>query len=153
MLSVIPLETAEKDGQLIYENETTLANERAVITVLADKWGVEVVKLPRRYSADFALLRGKEIMSWAELKSRGNPIHTYPTYQVSLHKYMNLLSLSRDTGIRSMLIVEWQDCVGYINVPAPINIVFGGTTKRGDWEDKEPMIEVPISEFKIIHRK
>jgi hypothetical protein len=92
-------------------------------------------------------------MSWAELKSRGNPIHTYPTYQVSLHKYMNLLSLSRDTDIRSMLIVEWQDCVGYINVPTPINVVFGGTTKRGDWEDKEPMIEVPISDFKIISRK
>jgi len=85
VLSFIPLERAEKDGPLIYENEKTLANERAVITVLADKWGVEVVKLPRRYSADFALLRGKEIMSWAELKSRGNPIHTYPTYQVSLH--------------------------------------------------------------------
>lgn len=152
MLSVIPLETAEKDGQLIYENETTLANERAVITVLADKWGW---RLQSFLAATQQTLRccGKEIMSWAELKSRGNPIHTYPTYQVSLHKYMNLLSLSRDTGIRSMLIVEWQDCVGYINVPAPINIVFGGTTKRGDWEDKEPMIEVPISEFKIIHRK
>lgn len=153
MFSVIPLERAEKDGPLIYENETTLANERAIITVVADKWGVEVQKLPRRYSVDFALLRGKEIMAWAELKSRGNPIHTYPTYHLALHKYKNLLALTRDTDIRSMLIVDWQDCVGYIDFPTSINIVFGGTTKRGDWEDREPMVEIPISAFKIISRK
>lgn len=143
----------QKDESLIYENEQTLANERSVITGVADKWGVSVVKLPRRYSADFALLRGKEIMAWAELKSRANPIHTFSTYQVSLHKYMALVSISRDTGIPSFLIVDWQDCIGYIQVPTPIGIVFGGTTKRGDWEDKEPMIEIPISDFKIVARK
>lgn len=143
----------QKDGALIYENEQTLANERSVITGVAEKWGVSVVKLPRRYSADFALLRDKKIMAWAELKSRANPIHTFNTYQVSLHKYMSLVSISRDTDIPSFLIVEWQDCIGYIQVPTPIGIVFGGTTKRGDWEDQEPMIEIPISDFKIIVRK
>ncbi len=153
MLRAVDVEGTEKDGPLIYENEHTLANERVVISALAEKWGVGVVKLPRRYSVDFALLRDKKVMAWAELKSRGNPIHTYPTYQVSLHKYLNLAALCRDTSIISLLIVEWQDCVGYVNIPTPIDIVFGGTTKRGDWEDQEPMVEIPISEFKILARK
>lgn len=153
MLHPLTLETEQKDGHLIYENEATLANERTVISAVAEKWNVTVAKLPRKYSADFALLRGMEIMSWAELKSRANPIHSFSTYQVSLHKYMNLVSISRDTGIQSLLIVDWQDCVGYVKVPRPINIVFGGTKKRGDWEDQEPMIEIPIGEFTIIERK
>lgn len=142
---------------MIRENEVTLLTERLAITEVAALWTVSVVKLPRRYSADFALIRDdgreKKIVAWAEFKSRTNPIGKYKNYQVSLYKYMRMTALAAETGIMSLLIVQWTDCTGYIQLPTPVNVVFGGTTSRGDWEDQEPMVEIPNSMFKIISRK
>lgn len=150
-------EPIKEDGGLIYENEATLQTERLAITEVATLWTVSVVKLPRKYSADFALIREgggeRKVVAWAEFKSRTNPINKYPTYQVSLYKYMRMTSIATETGIMSLLIVQWADCTGYIQLPTPVNVVFGGTTHRGDWEDQEPMVEIPNSMFKIISRK
>ncbi|WP_445783732.1 hypothetical protein [Sphingorhabdus sp.] len=43
--------------------------------------------------------------------------------------------------------------MGYIQLPTPVNVVFGGTYNRNDWEDREPMVEIPNSMFKILTRK
>lgn len=138
---------------MIYENEETLAVERAAITAVAERWNASVVKLPRRYSADFALLRNGDVKAWVEFKERKNPIGKYPTYTVSLFKYTNLLSLARDTGLPSFLIVEWKDCVGYAEIPVDHQIIFSGRKDRGDWEDMEPMVEIANSSFNIITKK
>lgn len=135
---------------MIYENDETLAQERTAITVVAEKWGASVVKLPRRYSADFALLRTNSVKAWVEFKGRKNPMGKYPTYTVSLYKYMNLCALTRDTGIPSFLIVEWEDCVGYTPIPVEHQIIFSGRKDRGDWEDQEPMVEIANSAFRVI---
>lgn len=151
------MENPTQNGRIIYENEATLLTERLAITEVAALWTVSVVKLPRKYSADFALIREgcgeRKVVAWAEFKSRTNPIDKYKNYQVSLHKYMRMTALATETGIMSLLIVQWTDCTGYIQLPTPVNVVFGGTMNRGDWEDKEPMVEIPNSMFKIISRK
>ena len=151
------MENPTQNGRIVYENEATLLTERLAITEVASLWTVSVVKLPRKYSADFALIREgcgeRKVVAWAEFKSRTNPIDKYKNYQVSLHKYMRMTALATETGIMSLLIVQWTDCTGYIQLPTPVNVVFGGTMNRGDWEDKEPMVEIPNSMFKIISRK
>jgi hypothetical protein len=151
------MENPTQNGRIVYENEATLLTERLAITEVAALWTVSVVKLPRKYSADFALIREgcgeRKVVAWAEFKSRTNPIDKYKNYQVSLHKYMRMTALATETGIMSLLIVQWTDCTGYIQLPTPVNVVFGGTMNRGDWEDKEPMVEIPNSMFKIISRK
>ena len=139
-----------KECGVIYENEQTLQTERKAISLVADKWKAEVVKLPRRYSIDFALLRGKKVMAWVEFKSRKNTREKFPTYIFGLYKYRNLLSMSETTGIPAFMIVEWQDAMGYVSIPTKHDIIFSGTVKRGDWEDMEPMVEIPIESFKII---
>lgn len=140
----------EKAWDLIYENEQTLQTERKAISIVADKWATDVVKLPRRYSIDFALLRGDKVMAWVEFKSRKNTMGKFPTYIFGLYKYRNLLSMSETTGIPAFMIVEWQDAMGYVSIPTEHKIIFSGTVKRGDWEDMEPMVEIPIESFKII---
>lgn len=140
----------QKDGWVIYENEETLQAERSAITIVAEKWKAQAVKLPRRYSADFALLRGQQVKAWAEFKQRKNKMGKYPTYTVSLFKYMNMVNLSKETGVPSFFIVQWEDCTGYVQVPTRIGLVFSGRTDRGDWEDKEPMVEIPLSSFAIM---
>ena len=135
---------------MIYENEQTLAQERTAIVMVAEKWGASAVKLPRRYSADFALLKGNAVKAWVEFKGRKNPMDKYPTYTVSLYKYMNLCALARDTGVPSFLIVEWEDRVGYTPIPVKHQIIFSGRKDRGDWEDVEPMVEIANSAFRII---
>lgn len=143
----------EKADGLIYENEKSLETERRAISIVADKWGTDVVKLPRRYSIDFALLRGDQIKAWVEFKSRKNPRDKFPTYIFGLYKYRNLVSLSESTSIPAFMIVEWEDVMGYVQIPTEHKIIFSGTVKRGDWEDMEPMVEIPVSAFQIIDKK
>lgn len=132
---------------MIYENEHSLNTERAAITKAAEIWNTSVVKLPRKYSIDFALLRDGEVKAWVEFKSRTNPIGKYPTYTVSLYKYTNLLAISRDTGIPAFFIVEWTDTTRYLKVPCEHGITFSGRKDRGDWEDMEPMVEIDTALF------
>ena len=84
MLHPAPV-AGEKACGLIYENEHSLNTERAAITKAAEIWNTSVVKLPRKYSIDFALLRDGEVKAWVEFKSRTNPIGKYPTYTCLLY--------------------------------------------------------------------
>lgn len=135
---------------MIYENEQTLSDEREGITLAAEKWGAKPVKLPRKYSIDFAMVKDGGVKAWVEFKKRSNAQLKYPTYTVSLFKYMNLVSMSEKTGAVGMFVVQWTDCIGYVTVPVEYELIFSGRKDRGDWEDMEPMVSIPIGAFKLI---
>jgi len=135
---------------LIYENEKTLNDEREGISLAAEKWGAKPVKLPRKYSIDFAMVKDGGVKAWVEFKKRTNPIMKYPSYMVSLFKYMNLVSMAEKTGAVGMFVVQWTDCIGYVTVPVQHDVIFSGRQDRGDWEDMEPMVSIPIDAFKLL---
>jgi len=133
----------------IYETPADLVNERRVADALLERWRCNAVKLPRRYEIDYALSRGNRVMAWAEVKCRTNPREQYPTYMVALGKVLTGLNLSQRTNLPFMLVVQWTDSLGWVT-PTFDAIHIGGRHDRGDREDEEPMVHIPIADFKLL---
>lgn len=136
-------------------NETSedLANEKEVADIISKAWNVEVCKLqPQLYRVDWALSRDGKVHAFAEFKQRKGK---YDPLHISAAKYIHLAELTRTTGHKSFLIIRWPDGeiayheIGRIPVQLPLDLKIWGNS-RGQPGDTEPMISIPLSEFKTI---
>jgi len=139
-----PIYETEKDRQA----EMEIAHE-----FVRAKWNCEVLKNPIQYRVDFALLRPPLLVfAWAEIKTRGHAKGHFPTFLLSLEKVIRAKELARETGKPAFLIVKWTDHVGWMDFQEiradewPIEI--GGRSDRGDPQDLEPCVMIPIRFFK-----
>ena len=135
-----------------YESERTLELERMAITKFADEFSVTPVKLPIAYNIDYALLSGENLMCWAEVKCRDVERYTYDTLAISMKKIVNGVQLSKMSGKSFLLLVQWNDSLGWIKVKEDdeLDIRLGGRKGRNDWQDVEPMAHFDVRQFKII---
>jgi hypothetical protein len=133
----------------LYESQEDLANEKATIDRLAAHWRCVAVKLPIRYELDYGLCRNGDLMAWAEVKCRKVPREKYPTYMVSLGKVLAGLELAERTNLPFLLIVQWTDALGWIQ-PSARAVQMGGRRDRADCADVEPVVHIPIKDFKLI---
>lgn len=136
----------------LYETHIDVKNELAVINTVAVLARMEAVKLPIRYSVDFALIKDKSIRAWIEVKCRKNQQAAYSTLMISAAKLMDGVNLATQSGRPFFLIVRWTDKLGRlkINDLTNYNLGFGGRKDRSDAQDLEPVYEIPIKQFEII---
>ena len=135
-----------------YENRQTQLVEEEVIKEVSSKWKTDYEKLPIKYIVDYALLRNLKIRAFVEVKWRTTPYNQYPDYNVSLHKYNEMIKLRQVTNLFTCLVVKWSDIIKY-HVPvkeSKYTIKMGGNKNRGDWQDYEPMIHIPLEDFKDL---
>lgn len=135
----------------LYETQEDLDNEDSIASIIKIKWGLTAIKMPRSYHLDYALRDGQyNIRAFAEIKTRTTNKLKYSTYLISLAKIMNARRLTEYTGLSSILIVKWLDEVGWINLKTDGKLGFGGRRDRNDWQDQEPVIFLPIEQFKSL---
>jgi len=135
----------------IYETANDLRNERDVIEVLNKLWGTEAHKLPRAYSMDYLLTRDRQAVSFVEIKCRQVPSWQYDTLMISMAKVLKGRAITRETGIPSLLVVKWNDTVGYVYMSEiDMDIQVGGRRDRGDAQDIEPVCMIPVKDFRRI---
>lgn len=139
-------------GRPVYETAHDRARETGVSEALALAWRCEVHKLPRLYACDFAVMRDNVVQAWLEIKVRNA---SYSTYLLSLHKWIKGVELSEATGKPFLLVVSWpvdgERVICYRPlVREPVHVVLGGRKDRGDPNDVEPMVEIPMSGFRTI---
>ena len=117
-----------------YENVASLVAEQGVSERLKAAWQCEAVKLPKAYRVDFALLRNGAVKAWSEIKNRSHPKAQYPTLMLSLGKVMAGLELANRTGVPFLLVVQWADEAGWLQVKGVTGLKVGagliGTTNR-----------------------
>ena len=114
-------------------------------------WGLTAKKLPRLYHLDFVLLdKENGIRAFAEVKTRSNTQHLYPEYMIGLSKVLQAKKLSEVTGYASLLIVQWSDVTGWINLLEHQRFGWGGRKDRNDPQDLEPMAFFTASAFKAL---
>ena len=136
------------DMRPIYESETDLRNERQIIDGLNEAWRTQSSKLPRSYGLDYALTRGGRVTAFVEIKCRTIPSWTYDTYMISLAKVLKAKSLGNNVEVPALLVVRWNDMVGYVDLrPVALDVQMGGRTDRGDAQDIEPVCMIPIKDF------
>lgn len=139
-------------GRPVYETKVDMTHEASVAECLANAWDCGIKKLPRLYACDFAAMRGNDVSAWLEIKFRNA---SYPTYLISLHKWMKGIELSEATEKPFILVVSWpvqnERVILFRALKRePVRVVLGGRKDRGDPADIEPMVEIPISQFKRL---
>ena len=135
----------------LYETSGDRVAEKEIISKAEEAWGVKATKMPMKYKLDYALLRGGEVKAFAEVKNR--PKFNYPTYLLSLDKWSKAIALSESTGKPSVLVVRLVDKVMYYvfsKSDLPMEIREGGRWDRGDEDDIEPVVLIPIGKFKQV---
>ena len=101
---------------------------------------------------DYALLRGGSIRAFLEVKTRKYTKDHFYAYMISMDKVEAAQKHSRFAGVPAILAVEWQDEAGYVVLDnlKDVTIGFGGRADRDDKQDMEPVVYIPISQFKAI---
>ncbi len=110
-------------------------------------------KMPRRLSLDFMAMRGGRAVAFVEARQRKTAMHRYPTYMLSLYKATQARALTMTTGLPCFLAVQWTDKAGIAKLPPShedMHVEMGGTTRRDDPQDIEPMVHFDIANFKEL---
>lgn len=136
-----------------YETQADQDHESQVVDLLCKAWNCTAHKTPKFYGVDWSLGQGKQVKAMAEIKFR---TASYPTYILSLHKFVEMCTSALASGIPYLLVVCWPEggkrVVRYIKVEQGVNdrVVHGGRTDRGDAQDVEPLAEIAMDKFKLI---
>lgn len=136
-----------------YETQADQQHEQAVVDLLCRKWDCSAHKTPKFYSVDWSLGKGRVVKAMAEIKFRNA---SYPTYILSLHKWVDMCTSSIMSGLPYLLVVCWPEdgkrVVRYLRAEHGVHdrVIHGGRTDRGDSQDVEPLVEISVSKFKLV---
>jgi hypothetical protein len=140
-----------------YETDGHLEDEEKTIEVIETCWGVIAKKTPKYYKIDYAICdMSNEIVGWIEIRGKTFPRSQYATFYTSLEKYMSICRFQYATGKPAYLVVKWTDGIFIYRVsprdPSTRKVTIGGRTvvSRGDDQDIEPVIHIPVNEFTPI---
>lgn len=139
----------------VYETREDRFREADVAAFIGRAWGFDVVKLPKMYPCDYALMRGGKTSGWLEIKVRNA---SYPTYMISALKWKSGLEIAQAFHRPFVLAVSWpvageqvvMACRVTPDLTMQSKLVVGGRRDRGVWQDVEPMVEIPMSAFKRV---
>jgi hypothetical protein len=115
------------------------------------------LQMPQFWPYDFAACfpeaaRGRR-NAIIEVKSSDYDFGSFGAYVVGQWKFERLRAIAQaHEDCFCILAVRWKDCIG-TTVPAPgesFKVGPGGRDDRGFVRDKEPMVHIPFSRFKVI---
>ena len=139
----------------IYESQVDLTHENKMKPFLEAKWNCTLHKVPLKYQVDWLAMRGKDPMAFVEFKHREKlSIDAYPRYMISLDKWMKAKQLCKEVEIPFIMVITFTEGTYYgvfaHNGLHEVTYGFGGRYDRGDAQDVEPMIYLPLKKFMKI---
>jgi hypothetical protein len=134
-----------------YETQADRRNEQELADIISSTYNCDLHKMPIKLSLDFMAMRDGKAVAFFEMRNRSNEMKGYPTYMLSLYKCMMAKLLHQTTGLPAFLAVQWTDVAGIVKIPPDnFTVEIGGTVRRNDPQDIEPMVYFNVSDFKII---
>jgi hypothetical protein len=139
----------------LYETKQDLINENEMKSVLEAKWSCVLNKLPIKYNLEWLAMRGKVPMAFIEFKHREKlSIKSWSRYMMSLDKWIRAQQLSKEMKIPFIMVVTFMEGTYYGIFPHDdshdVRYMFGGRFDRGDAQDVEPMVLLPLKFFKKL---
>jgi len=135
----------------LYETQQDRDNEQALSSIIQRQFNCQLTKMPIKLSLDFMATRDGSAVAFIEARQRKTKMLQYPTYMISLYKVMMANTLTQATGLPCFLAVQWSDAAGICKLPAKdMDIQTGGTMRRGDPQDIEPVAYFDVASFKVI---
>ena len=139
----------------MYETEANLENERRAKQFLEERWSCVLHKVPLKYQVDWMAMRGDNPMAFIEYKFRENlSFYKYPRYMISLDKWMKAKQLSKEVEVPFVMVITFTEGTYYGSFDNTMTLEmkygFGGRYDRGDAQDVEPMVFLPLNIFKKL---
>ena len=135
----------------LYENETNRKNEQAAKVSLEGSWSMSLQKLPIKYGADWIAFRDERAVAVIEYKNRPHESSRFPTYLLSVHKWMVMRSLANTIGVPAILVVEFVDGMRHCTLEdEAATTAWAGRRDRGDADDLEPCMMIPMDRFGYV---
>ena len=132
----------------IYEKDEDRTKEQIIFQMLAKKLNCVCITTPKLSRIDRLICTKKgKLKALVELKVRTNKHDTYPTYMLSAAKYRKMLSLADALKVDALLLVRYTDKTRIVKLEEEYQINIGGRTDRGDAQDMEECIYIPIKNF------
>jgi hypothetical protein len=143
-----------------YETSEDLKNERDIADFIEKKYKLILRKMPDRYFIDFMAFRENGTpVAVIETKRRRHSLGKYDTIFLSLAKWNHGRQFHHENHIPFAFIValddgiykykyESVDACGYDN--KSLKIKWGGRDDRGDGQDLEPMVHIPIGRLEKL---
>lgn len=141
------------DGTPIFATPEDRQAEHHIAELIADAWDCQIQPFGPLSPIDFYATRHGRLVGVLELKTRSHSRNRYPTVFLNVRKWLALNLAGIGLGVPAMFIVQWADGVGFVNVSCVDGArhVIGGCSRRvKSATDVEPVIEVPVSEFKPL---
>ena len=136
-----------------YESEEDRQNERSLADLVEFKFNCKLTKMSIKYRLDYIAERDGKAVAFFEMRHRKNKMMAFPTYMMSLAKIQSAASLTDTTGLPCFLAVQWSDLAGMCKIPSEeFSVSVGGSYRRNDPQDIEPMVYIPMSQFKTMER-
>lgn len=134
---------------MLYETDEHRAAETKLMTALGEAYDYQMMGLPHKYSLDCIAFYKGNAKCFFEFKCRTVSSTEYDTALVNLHKVIAANNMTRATGLKAYLVVQWTDKVGFINFDADKEI---GISKRRTRNDAADMFAYyPVSGFKTLN--
>ena len=135
-----------------YETSEDLKNENRARTQIERDWGVRLHKLPIAYKLDWVVCRDESIVGWGEFKKRKISINKYNTIMLSSMKVKEMVSYATVVG-KAMFFVEFEEGLYFTEISPSDSRqgMWGGRTwQRRDNQDEEPVILIPVKNFRKV---
>jgi len=141
------------DGTRIFGNREDEQGEDAVARRLEKAWNIELYRFAPLATLDWWASKQGRLVALVELKRRSHEHGHYPTVFLSVRKWLALLLGATGLGVSPIFVVEWTDCVGWIDVRTvdASKVEIGGCHRKTKARSNiEPLITVPVSTFSEI---
>ena len=140
----------------IYETQTDRNNEQRVARQLAALWDRSIVKLKMACVIDFAIFRDGKMVGVMEVKCRNyssEAMDNMGGVMLSAHKAQAGMTWAMMHNIAFAFAVELTDGIFVLFLTehddlSEFNLEIMGRKDRGDAQDMEPCIVIPMKRFK-----
>ena len=138
-----------------YETKENTQQEKAVADFASRKWGCDFAKLKKAYALDYAIIRDKKVISFAEIKCRNynmDRLDSLGGFMLSLHKWLEAKNICQVSGVPFSLLIRTEDGIWWHKTEDFLNdsITIGGRYDRGDDQDVEPVVLLKSNRFKKL---
>lgn len=140
-----------------YEKESNLEIEKSIAEFARVRWRCDSAKKLQTpaYPSDYAFLRGREVVAYAEIKDRpGLPFNYGDGYYLAVQKVVRVSGLAAYGRAPCLLLIQCKGMeIGWwgIEETVPGAAIWAGRTDRGDAADLEPHLIYPWGSFKRLN--
>lgn len=133
-----------------YESSEDKRKEDEVAAAFAKAWGCDVLRNKEYYDIDRTLTRDGVVKAFMEIKCRTKK---YASVFLSLNKWLMGRQMAKETGVPFIAAYGLPDGIYYYVTRSedPHFVVkVTGRTDRGDSNDIQPAVEIPLAEMKRL---